>query len=81
MTKALAAMLDVPTEEATSVGHLFANIIHHGCDDVTRKNRKIHIQDFLKKFQIQFFGPTVKRVDRPTSFRVQTRGNYLRASH
>ena len=60
MTKALAAMLDVPTEEATSVGHLFANIIHHGCDDVTRKNRKIHIQDFLKNFRFNFLDRLLK---------------------
>ena len=33
--KGMAAMLDVPTEEATLVGNPFANIIHHGGDDVT----------------------------------------------
>lgn len=77
--KGMAAMLDVPTEEATLVGHLL--LISSIMAAMTSHEKKIHIQDFLKKIQIQVFGPTVKSVDRLTPFRVRARGNYLRASH
>ena len=82
--KGMAAMLDAPTEEATLFGHLLlissimAAMTSH--EKKTNKQKNTYTR-FLKKIQIQLFGPTVKRVGRPTSFRVHARGDYVRASH
>lgn len=53
--KGMAAMLDAPTEEATLFGHLLlissimAAMTSH--EKKKQTNKKIHIQDFLKKFR------------------------------